>query len=304
MEREKTALLLPGTAGVLPTKARALLEVPAIKYQTGEIGAITGLDIEQGTTGGDLSDFLVAQQLQLITSVELGKKVMRALRPDFLVGDSLGEYSALCLAGAFDLTVAAVLIQERAKLLTLVRNGAMAKVEAAPEFVREVIRPYLRLEIAAISGPAEVTITGYSDQVEKAVKEFVEERKVAARVFKRPKVASHSTLLKGTRLDDFHKYLGTFEFHPLSYPVVATNRAAVLPADDPREVKRYLKEQMITPVRLYDTVRFLWNEGVRRFVEVGATLFAGKKVSAIFPEAEVFAIDSQKSLDEFKQLVG
>jgi acyl transferase domain-containing protein/acyl carrier protein len=88
------------------------------------------------------------------------------VRPDAVLGHSIGEYVAACRAGVFDLGAALALIVERARLMDgLPRTGAMAVVLAGAEQVASVLTRHPEVSIAALNGPRNTTISGLQQAV-------------------------------------------------------------------------------------------------------------------------------------------
>jgi thioester reductase-like protein len=89
------------------------------------------------------------------------------IEPEIVMGHSVGEYAAACVAGVFSLEDGLKLIVERARLMqSLPQDGEMVAVLASESRVQEVIQPYEReLSIAAINGPQSVVISGKREAV-------------------------------------------------------------------------------------------------------------------------------------------
>ena len=91
--------------------------------------------------------------------------------PGAVIGHSLGEYAAACVAGVFTLTDGLRLVAERARLThSLPDNGAMAALFASPEDVAAAIEPYAAaVTIAAVNADDNVVISGDASAIEKVV---------------------------------------------------------------------------------------------------------------------------------------
>jgi microcystin synthetase protein McyG len=89
------------------------------------------------------------------------------VRPSVVLGHSLGEYVAACIAGVFSLDAALTLAYERGRLMgSLPRSGAMLAVRASEQEAAELLRPRNRLSIAAVNGPRSVVVSGDSVEIQ------------------------------------------------------------------------------------------------------------------------------------------
>ena len=124
------------------------------------------------------------------------------VEPAALLGHSVGEYVAACLAGVFDLEDGLRLITERARLMQeLPRNGSMAAVFADEETVGDALRGLEdRVSIAAVNGPRNVVISGDSETVNE-VRETLTGQKIRSKPLQ-VSHAFHSPLME-PMLDEF-----------------------------------------------------------------------------------------------------
>jgi len=96
------------------------------------------------------------------------------IEPSALIGHSVGEYVAACLAGVFSLEDGLKLIAERGRLMqALPRNGGMASILAEESVVRAALSPYKEhLSIAAVNGPKSIVVSGENQALEKLLAQF------------------------------------------------------------------------------------------------------------------------------------
>ncbi|GGO60832.1 type I polyketide synthase [Nonomuraea cavernae] len=138
------------------------------------------------------------------------------LRPKALLGHSLGEYAAACVAGAMSLADAAALVGARGRLLDRVRGGAMLAVFAGEDTVAALLPPSLSL--AAVNAPRSVVVTGPAgampDLIERLDADGIGHRKVPV------PIAAHSAMLDGL-LDEFRAHADRLTYHPPSIPVIS-----------------------------------------------------------------------------------
>jgi len=97
--------------------------------------------------------------------------------PDAVMGHSVGEYAAACIAGVFSLEDGLGLTIERARLMqALPGEGSMAAIFTSPESVSKAIEPYsTQLSIAAVNGPRHTVISGEHDALEVVLETFAKE---------------------------------------------------------------------------------------------------------------------------------
>lgn len=184
---------------------------------------------------------------------------------DALLGHSVGEYVAACLAGCFSLEEGLRLIAERGRLMqSLPRGGAMVAVFATEERVAEAIAPHDDVAIAAINGPASVVISGE----EEAVAEVVSALKAQGTLTRKLSVshAFHSPLVDPI-LAAFEDVAQAVSFKAPQAKVVSnlTGQWATREMATADYWTRHLRQ----PVRFYQGLRTLDEAGFSHFVEIG-----------------------------------
>uniref|UniRef100_UPI0036F1AB15 SDR family NAD(P)-dependent oxidoreductase n=1 Tax=Streptomyces angustmyceticus TaxID=285578 RepID=UPI0036F1AB15 len=191
------------------------------------------------------------------------------LKPDFLLGHSIGELAAVHVAGCLSLPDACALVAARGRLMqALPRGGAMVALQA-PE---SQVAPFVteaggRVSIAAINGPSSVVISGDERSVLDIKEEF--ERRGCKTKRLRVSHAFHSAHMDDM-VDAFRSVAAGMTFHAPRIPVISDVTGLVATADQlssPDYWARHVREA----VRFHDGMRQLASQGVRAFLELGAS---------------------------------
>ncbi len=302
-----TAWLFPGQGSQFVGMGQDLAaSCPPVAALYAQADAVLGVELSRLCFAGPeevLTQTVNAQPAILTTSVavllalggELGESGHLRLPPglpcaDYVAGHSLGEYSALVAAGVLAFPAALRLVRERGRLMGEARSGTMAAVmgldEEALEQVCQVCGEEGPLVIANYNCPGQLVLSGASAAVERAVGEA---RARGARRTMPLKVSAafHSPLMAEAAAG-LARALAATELRPARIPVVANASAAAIA--QPAEVGEELVTQVCSPVRWTASLQRMWQEGVRRFLEIGpGTVLAGL-VRRTLPEAEVVSV--------------
>ncbi|WP_442974265.1 SDR family NAD(P)-dependent oxidoreductase [Saccharothrix sp. NRRL B-16348] len=166
------------------------------------------------------------------------------VRPDVLVGHSVGEVSAAHVAGVLSLPDAAALVAARGALMREVTSrGAMVAVRAGEDEVRAHLRA--GVELAAVNGPRSVVLTGDEDAVLDVASAFDSAKRLNV------SHAFHSAHLDGM-LAAFRAVVERLDFRPPTVPIVSTLTGA--PADDELSTPDYWVRHVRHTVRFADAV--------------------------------------------------
>ncbi|WP_169788991.1 type I polyketide synthase [Dactylosporangium aurantiacum] len=176
------------------------------------------------------------------------------LRPDFLVGHSIGELAAAHVAGVWSLDDACRIVEARGRLMqALPSGGAMVAIQASESAVLAALVD--GAEIAAVNAPGAVVISGDEDAVLQVAAGFEKSKRL------RVSHAFHSARMDGM-LAAFREVLSTVSFHPPVIPIAATSIGDVTQPG-------YWLDQLRGTVRFADAIEALRAKGVTRFLEVG-----------------------------------
>jgi [acyl-carrier-protein] S-malonyltransferase len=217
----------------------------------------------------------------------------------FVAGHSLGEYTALSAANAFDVATAARLLRLRGQAMQQavpVGQGAMAALLGASlDIAREVAEAAAQGEVCAVANdndPSQVVISGHRGAVERALE--IAKEKGAKRALLLPVSAPFHSPLMEPAARAMEEALGETDVAEPAVPLYANVTAA--PVEDPVEIRRLLVEQVTGMVRWRESVAAMADAGVTHFVEFGGKVL-GPMVKRIAPDMKVTSVISMDDID-------
>lgn len=192
----------------------------------------------------------------------------RGVSFDIVAGHSLGEYTALAVAGVYDFDTGIYLVRKRGEYISQALEpgkGSMAAVLGVdPAFVEESVRAYPGLYVANYNSRDQTVVSGLVESVRRFV-EDMRERGVRAMELK-VSGPFHTPFLESAR-EKMEREVEQIKFRVPRVPIVMNSTARE--TTDPAELKRYLLEQISGPVLWYQSVERMLELGVREFIEVG-----------------------------------
>ena len=222
---------------------------------------------------------------------------------DAVAGHSLGEYSALCAAGAFDLPTTARLLKTRGQAMQAavpVGIGSMAALLGADiEKAEALAVAAAEGEVCAVANdndPSQVVISGHAGAIERAIG-LVKDHGIKRGVILPVSAPFHCPLMQPAA-DAMAEALAATQSPGAFLPVYANVTAA--PVTDAATIRDLLVQQVTGRVRWRESVAAMWDAGITDFVELGGKVL-GPMVKRIAPDATVTSVIT---MDDIEALLG
>ncbi|MET7501155.1 ACP S-malonyltransferase [Streptomyces microflavus] len=218
-----------------------------------------------------LSETVYAQPAIYVVNALHWSAAQEDLPPaDFFAGHSLGEYSALFAAGAFDFETGLTLVQRRAELMGQVSGGAMAAVIGVSEqIVEETLKQHdaTGVVIANYNAPEQFVLSGSHEELARIKSVFEKVEGVRGFVPVRVSGPFHAPAMAPAAAR-FRTLLASVDLGELRTPVISNVTGRPF-GPDAQEVRALLAEQIAKPVRWTDCIKYLRDAGVSAFTELG-----------------------------------
>jgi [acyl-carrier-protein] S-malonyltransferase len=241
---------------------------------------------------------LVATSLAVLAAIR-----RRGIKPDFVVGHSVGEFAALAASSMVKLEEAIALVRERGLAMAEAARanpGSMAAILGLDdEAVERICRRIRNVWPANYNCPGQVVISGQDaavDEVCGIVGEMGARRAVKLRVsgaFHSPLVARAAERLRPT--------LDRVKFSEPTSPLMSTVTARIETA---RRMRPLLLEQLTAPVKFTHAAQALVREGVQTFVEVGPGTVLSGLIKRIDRDVKTVSVDGPAGLAKLEETLG
>ena len=246
---------------------------------------------------------IMAHSIAVLRVLEKEGGISLAGKADFVAGHSLGEYSALCAAGAFSLADTARLLKLRGQAMQAavpVGVGAMCALLGADLAKAQALaNAAAEGEVCTVANdndPGQVVLSGHKAAIERAVA-MVKDFEIKRGVILPVSAPFHCPLMQPAA-DAMAEALAKTPPGPLTVAVFANVTAAI--ASDPAEVRRLLVEQVTGRVRWRESVIAMQSAGVDQFVELGGKVL-GPMIGRCVADV---AVSSVVSMNDIEALLG
>jgi len=238
---------------------------------------------------------LVATSLAVLEAIKA-----RGIKPDFVVGHSVGEFAALASAGALKVEEAIALVRERGLAMAeaaKMNPGSMAAILGLDdEVVERICRRILNVWPANYNCPGQIVVSGENPAVDEAC-QAAEEEGARRAVKLRVSGAFHSPLV-ARAADRLRPALDRVKFSEPTAPFMSTVTARI---EDAKRMGPLLVDQLTAPVRFTQAAQELVREGVHTFVEVGPGNVLSGLVKRIDRNARTISVSTPESLEKLEE---
>jgi natural product biosynthesis luciferase-like monooxygenase protein len=219
---------------------------------------------EEEGAARQLEQTLFTQPALFVVGYALGQLWMQwGIRPQAVIGYSVGEYAAACLAGIFSLDDALTLVTARARLAQRIPAGAMLAIALPEAEAGSWLGPGLSL--AAISGPSQCVVAGVPDRID-ALRSTLTAERVACKRLSVTR-AFHSEMLDPV-LGEYRDVVRGAALHPPRIGLLSSLTGTWIRPDEATDPEYWVREVRET-VRFSDGIRELSREPRRIFLELG-----------------------------------
>lgn len=251
-----------------------------------------------------INDISFTQPLLFLFEYALAKLIMHwGLKPDTLIGHSLGEHVAACISGVFSFEEGLTLMNRRGKLMKQTDKGAMLNIAQSLESVSSIISP--DLSIAAINSLDAVVVSGKIDAIEDLEKKLLKKDIPHTRL--RVSIASHSNMMDSI-LEEYRKEIFKIKLNSPVIPFIS-NISGKLITEEQATSTEYWVGHLSNTVRFYDGISELLKKDNTMYLEVGpgTTLTSFSKQHELYNSLNNASINlirhPKEEVDDYKKLL-
>ncbi|UYH51623.1 SDR family NAD(P)-dependent oxidoreductase [Candidatus Kirkpatrickella diaphorinae] len=304
--RGKIAFLCTGQGAHWPAMARSYIEVSPdfaamLARCIAACDAVLPVSLREvllGDAGALLSEMRYAQPA--IIAFEIAMAALwraRGLRPDIVIGHSVGEYASAVIAGMLDLEAVMPLLCLRGALMDAAQKGGMISLHMGEDAARDWAERF-GLDIAAINGAAQIVLSGSVDAIEKLASALEQD----GTPFNHLPVAgaAHSRLMD-TISDRFDVEAGKLKARDGEVRLISTCHGDFASGDDLNR-PGFWGQHLRTPVRFKDGIDKAIQAGADIFLEIGPDAILTRIAQSDHPTSHRWIASAQRHIPAAEKL--
>ena len=297
----KIAFMFPGQGSFQVGMGREIAEACPEAMAVYEEGSeASGLDLRRlcfSGTDEELTRTEVQQPALVATSLAINAALRRrGIRPDYVIGHSVGEFSALGAADSLGVRETIALVRERGLATAAAASahpGSMAAILGlADEAVETICRKIANVWPANYNCPGQLVVSGETAAVDECCSQARNEG--AARAIRLKVSGAFHSPLVGLAAERLKPALDRIDFKTPTAQFVSTVTARI---EEAQRYRSLLIEQLTAPVRFTQAARELIEQGVTTFVEVGPGTVLSGLLKRIDSSVRTIAVNDLESLD-------
>jgi len=270
-------------------------------------GNILGFDLERLCIEGPDTELNKTENTQpaiLTVSYALLRKVFDSgIKPDYVSGHSLGEYTAALCSEVFSFSDAIKITRKRGRLMQEAipeGQGAMAAIlgldeEKVKEICKSVSNGYV--DVANINCPGQIVISGEASAVREA-SELAKQKGAKKVIQLQVSIPSHCMLMKSAS-EKFEEFLKDFKLQDARFSIIsnsdASEKRTVI------EIVNSLVKQLYTPVRWHECVKYMISKGVGTFIEIGPGKVLTGLIKRIDSTVKILNVSNIEDLENLRK---
>jgi [acyl-carrier-protein] S-malonyltransferase len=301
--QKKTALIFAGQGAQYVGMGQDLREqFPSARDYFQQAERILGFDLAAVCVSGPEPELTRTENCQpaifLVSwiALQLLTERMPSLTFAATAGLSLGELTALTAGGVFGFEDGLRIARKRGRFMQEacdVTRGGMAAVLGLDAETTQAVCLEAGVEMANLNCPGQIVISGEADKITRAVE--LAKTKGAKRAVALPVAGAYHSRLMASAQPKVRELMAGIDVHPSTVPVISNVTAQ--PHGGPDDIRARLADQVISPVRWEDSMRYLLAQGFTRFIELGPGTALSGFLKRIDKSAESLNVADVKSLE-------
>ncbi len=308
----KIALLFPGQGSHFVGMGQDIYNDYAVaKAVFEEANDVLGFDIKKICFSGNLLELNSMENMfpgLYIVCIALFKVYMQEIgvEPQFSAGHSLGEFAALTSSGALSFADALRVIHRRgilAQALADKGEGSMTIIEGIDVNTAEIECKKVNdsgqyVAISCYNAPDQIAVSGYQDAVMQVEDRLMEKGAKISPILTAPPI--HSLLMKEVA-EQLEVELKKCKLNDLKWPVIANVDAK--PYGDQASILSKLKLQLTNPVQWLGTIRYMEQQGVTTFIEIGPQAVLASLLKTFIKNGTTISCNSKENRQNIAQML-